>query len=580
MAVYSDLPLEVQEKIQARLSQYDLTNCVRVSHAWFTCFNPYLWRSFNLCLRPKKETAQGAAHFKTWIQASDNRGQLALRKYGHLIQELKIRCCSSLVLFVTQDVDGSCCNLRELTFYSGEATMSPVDSNLPPSSAALVQLLQQNKSLKSLTLFAEKGLRIGKKDVFRRYVHCISTWLQWMEALPESLETLTLDTWWSDRTNNFNQEWPTSFPLPVLSRLHSLRFIGVKDRRLNNDPALGLLKVCPNLESLELSVGWNLETTLDEESFVQTLREFCPKLTALKIEGSSSDRHFALLINSCSVQGWKSLTIGEGRPRSWKNSGKAGFGHLASEALLKHAGTLEHVRLQSCDGFNSAAIQQLLCTASQLKRFHAVFGNGTDKVVAPGLSARDLVQSDWVCTELESFACRIYDIPRPDNALPSDANADPTLHSMYESLRVQKQIYERLATLTKLRELVVDLRNQNDRQFGPTMILQNGGFIRDSNELDGLSSSLDSGLDVLKSLAALRTVRIGGLPRGFWEEAEQRWRWKHWPLVRMLPPAEYFEDPVWPPVPDLHLIESTPAVMFPVVYCSGYHDYDTDSESD
>lgn len=461
-----------------------------------------------------------------------------------------------------------------------EETLSLVDPNLPATSTALVQLLQQNTNLRSLTLFAKKGLCIGEQDHFGRKIHHIPTWLGWMGALPESLETLTLDTWWSDRTINFDQDWPTTFPLPVLNRLHSLRFIGVKNRPLSEDPAISLLKACPNLESLEISVSWNHEYPWDHTCLVRTLRKFCPKLTALKIEDSTTDSHFALLIGSCSALGWKSLTIGEGRPRAWKDS-EDGFGPLAREALLKHARTLENVRLQSCEGFNSAAIRQLLCTAPRLRQFHVAIGNGTDKVIAPGMSARDFIQSDWICTELESFACRIYDITRPDFVIqsPADGLFHRTIQSMSETLSVQRQIYERLATLTKLRELVLELRNQNEQQFGPTVLLQNGLCIRDSAWLDGPSSLLDSGLDALKSLAVLRTVRIGGLPENL-EEAEQQWRWKHWPLARVLPAGEYFEDPVWPPVPDLHWMPSTSTTITPVVYCRGHDDYDSVSDSD
>ncbi|KAF8934774.1 hypothetical protein BGZ47_010214 [Haplosporangium gracile] len=121
------------------------------------------------------------------------------------------------------------------------------------------------------------------------------------------------------------------------------------------------------------------------------------------------------------------------------------------------------------------------------------------------LDAERIVKIEWVCLDLEVFQCRICNIPRPD--ITRDIGEEPAEDyivegTLQESLALQHKVYSKLAKLTKLRELKLDLEIE---VCAPEYELGDKTY---KKQLDCLAMTLDSGLDLLKGLKELRVVGL------------------------------------------------------------------------
>lgn len=82
----------------------------------------------------------------------------------------------------------------------------------------------------------------------------------------------------------------------------------------------------------------------------------------------------------------------------------------------------------------------------------------------------DIIQSEWICRELESFKCKIGGIPRPDLQRQENGNhlrgplPDPRRFTMEQSQVLQRQVMTQLGKLTQLSELTLgqDVKDEED----------------------------------------------------------------------------------------------------------------------
>lgn len=86
-------------------------------------------------------------------------------------------------------------------------------------------------------------------------------------------------------------------------------------------------------------------------------------------------------------------------------------------AIFGQASTLTVLQLDGSRYISSKVIQQFLCTAPDLRKFHLLGWSRTKESPDHCLNVADAVQSDWVCLDLEVFGCAIKGIPRPDITL-------------------------------------------------------------------------------------------------------------------------------------------------------------------
>ncbi|KAF9126621.1 hypothetical protein BGX30_015159, partial [Mortierella sp. GBA39] len=201
------------------------------------------------------------------------------------------------------------------------------------------------------------------------------------------------------------------------------------------------------------------------------------------------------------------------------------FSRKSFEALLKHAGTLEIFRLETRNSVEDTHIDQLLCTAPRLKELY-LSGN-YDTSLGGWLDARTIVKSEWVCQDLEVFRCRIGNISRPEITRTICRKPAAKRHvkrgTMEESINLQRQVYAKLARLTKLRVLRLGLpmdTNSKDYSRG------NKEYWR---QYDCLAMTLESGLDILKRLGSLRTVGLEDMEIYIDDDKEQTWFAENWP---------------------------------------------------
>ncbi|KAF9125011.1 hypothetical protein BGW39_007735, partial [Mortierella sp. 14UC] len=409
--------------------------------------------------------------------------------------------------------------------------------------SAITELLRYNLHLRTLSLHQEAAHPDTTED--DRPIEP-----SWMSVLPESLESLFINTPCLETYQPLvaTSSLPSQNALPAPRLLAHLQKLIIQGPYINGSIRLDLLRRCPHLEVLRLYIR---ETPFDRCSVLaNVLYEHCPHLTAARFDGHPSDESLSFLIGA-SARGWKSFMF-DGTQGSF-------FGRLSAKAILTHASTLENVRLEGCTAFTSTDIQQLFCSAPKLKRFHGI---SIDRLHEKDLALRadELVQSEWVCTGLESFACKITHVPRPDvlirtngRALTSPMHTTGTIEASYQ---LQGRVYEQLSRLCKLRHLVLggDIgaygvktlelamkeRIVEGRFFDPK-------FFQAGYQYDCLSMTLESGLDQLKGLRDMRAVVVEGMAVGLSNPGELDWQKEHWPLLDncRLFRHGYFSDLFW-----------------------------------
>lgn len=205
-----------------------------------------------------------------------------------------------------------------------------------------------------------------------------------------------------------------------------------------------------------------------------------------------------------------------------------GFCNLSAKALLEHASTLEVVRLDMMPVMSSKSIQQFLCTARHLIVFD-IGGHERDLDNEElFLDAHDVGSSDWVCTELEVFNCRIGGIPRPDitrqiaGRPATDFIKEGTLQ---ESLDLQRRVYSQLGRLTKLSKLILGVAVKSF--WGK----YEGGNQDQYWQHDCLAMTLESGLGLLKDLKELERVVLDDMEVSISLNEEKAWVKTNWPKV-------------------------------------------------
>ncbi|KAF9976274.1 hypothetical protein BGZ75_000280 [Mortierella antarctica] len=519
MNPFAVLPPELYLLVAQHLDYKTIVACSLVNRSWHQQFCPSVWETVTI-----KTPIQYEA-----FRASVDSG--ALSRHGRLIRTLKTEYYGVIEMLVANG-STTCTNLTLLDVTLQHLRKGSADGPISMGAKPWVCLFENNPGLKSVTLHG-RPLTMGVPMS------------QILSALPVSVEYLRLDGY---------AGWPREDEDQELIGVHEqdhASIIRATDDGLKDDlPRLELRKIelagevqgincvfetlrrSPLLEHLAFDDA--LYYDFVEEGLSDVLHDHCPVLTSLYFNpGFVDDGRMAQLVNEASSKGWKHLTItGEG------------FGPDTEAAILKHAGSLESIRLDIELGFPSSAIQRLFCSAPNLKSFRGGWPCFVYENVQ--LDVMDMIQSPWVCHSLEQLQLCISGVPRPD--LTKRTNGRPLtgpLHegsSMESSYTVQRQAYAQLAKLTKLRELVLSVSLERMRLQSPEDLSEyecdTEGTYYDSRypqaerQYECLSFTLESGLDLLRDLKELRVIDLNDMAVGFDGEAEQRWMKEHWPLVR------------------------------------------------
>jgi hypothetical protein len=241
------------------------------------------------------------------------------------------------------------------------------------------------------------------------------------------------------------------------------------------------------------------------------------------VEGVGLQKWASLPFFPMFTAGWKRLTY---NMRAFAGTPFV-YGEDFYNGLLKHAETLEILRLEGCSYSDGTGIHQFMCLAVNLKELY--ISSDRQHSLSGYLDARTIMDTDWRCDNLEVFVCPIRGVPRPDITRRVQGNLGKAQlrrsSTMEESVDIQRRIYTKLARFTKLRELRMGFRVDSRDSYYQHR--------REDKEVyrqyDCLAMTLDSGLDILKNLKDLRVVGLEDMEIYIDGDKEQTWFAEHWP---------------------------------------------------
>ncbi|KAF9906562.1 hypothetical protein EC991_000504 [Linnemannia zychae] len=269
---------------------------------------------------------------------------------------------------------------------------------------------------------------------------------------------------------------------------------------------LGCLKThCHMIQSLRLELSdMDFKDLQDLQQFPPTF----PQLRYIELIGVTlSDKEIARFLGKGSPAGWKQIIFQTNDPGT-----SSQFGKESVKEVLKHAATLEVLRVEGAWCLSSADIQELLCGLPKLKEFFVLSAAYNCFPTDPELKASDLVASRWACENMEVFGCSIGDIPRPS----------PKTIGYQESIDLQRQVCAQLGRLHKLRKLILKTPYP----------IYDAGNLRSAlfhQSCNCLALSLESGLDLLHNLKDLCKVGLEDMDVDIGNHEEQAWVKEHWP---------------------------------------------------
>ncbi|KAF9541831.1 hypothetical protein EC957_002666 [Mortierella hygrophila] len=241
-----------------------------------------------------------------------------------------------------------------------------------------------------------------------------------------------------------------------------------------------------------------------------------PQLTSIEFIGvSGTDSAIADVLRR-STAGWRSIIFRANNPHT-----RPRFSNESFKELLKHASTLEVLRVEGAWGLVSKEIQELLCRLPKLKEFSLLGACSHEVPPDPWLDATDIVASEWKCTDLEVFGCEIKGLRRPPKPVNERVSGPTKTKAEQDSIDLQRGVCAQLGKLTKLKELIL-------RAPAPTFENHHThDFPR--NTRDCLALGFETGLDLLVDLKDLRKVGLEDVDVDIGNFAVQAWMAHNWP---------------------------------------------------
>lgn len=247
------------------------------------------------------------------------------------------------------------------------------------------------------------------------------------------------------------------------------------------------------------------------------------------------------------------------------NIAYANYDNTMKEAFLRHAPTLERLETPACD-FSPDILQDLLCSAPSLRILKTIEGyiaKRPNKEVE--LDAMQVTRRPWICTQLETFECKILNVPRPDivhtpieNFFPNPSvppppptgstpaqdhtlSASARLAAQQESHAIQRRVLRQLGQLTHLRTLSLGKYGcdfDHEEYFRLEIRDFRTVIVDRLLEHSCLELTLESGLDELRELQELEELHIYQMAHRI-GLAEVKWMLEHWPKLRLVGGLKY-----------------------------------------
>ncbi|KAF9906350.1 hypothetical protein EC991_000752 [Linnemannia zychae] len=489
-ATFTDLPYEVQEQIEPYLNQQDLSVCVRVCQAWRVLYNPYLWTHVDII----------------WDEAAATRSTpYALKTNAHLIHSLKLDCdFDQFPHFLNICPDS----------YFPHLTSAQIYATCDEDDWAIVKFIRRGSPTGWKRLDLSWRYSIYRKVHFGAHLFDAI-----IRNAARTLEVLRFEG------DSYIGSKEINRLLCSAPKLKELSFTNKKMKRSG-----GLLDareivrsewICSDLEIFACRIGKIPRPDIMRNIFGRANDSFIHR-------GSPKENvHIAAFIDLSSA-GWKRLLFRTTPGSEFKTPFH--FSTLSVEALCKHTSTLEVFHVEAKTFIPGRGINHLLCSAPLLKELNLMANH--KEPYGSWMDVDMIADSEWVCKDLEVFACEIGNIRRLDitrdigDELMEDYISQPGKHQ--KSIEVQRKIYSKLAKFTKLRVLnlgVVIDTTDSDYQLGDKEVFR---------RYDSLAMTIESGLDLLKGLKELRVVDLSNMEVYIDGEPEQSWFKEHWPLANVI----------------------------------------------
>ncbi|KAG0253924.1 hypothetical protein BG011_006081 [Mortierella polycephala] len=568
-----DIP-ELVGQLAAHLAPPDLLACIRVSQQWNQIFIPRLWHTVNdqsLSWSRILQTCTDAST-DTDIQTKNERKEWVrhiFAKYGHHIRHLIAKWD---IVVEAASVSGSCVNLKSLDLDVGKripclgiapgyqqdktrcveneddalvTTIKNLGIESCPHGEAYQLILSQyvwrltlaNKGLHMFVLPSPtfKNTPEAKKFIYDalrgmkelkvlhawNYRSIIEFW-ELLDAVPsiESIEGIYSTSPLFGPGYGGRQE-----TLPKGSILIKSLWLKCDVRQ---EDLLTLFTLFPNLKSFVFR--GNLVKSNNGDSVIASSLAHTNSINTLNTATRlGTDRLFRYLPNLTE------LVIQR-------------LGNNIVDAILTHCKKIEIIRTQHQPWYIGGNHKVPLDPANRL--FTLCPSLKVFDIIEHCVYADELIQQPWVCKGLEKFRCRIIGIERLSNdeqAVYNRVTAPGYAKdlSAYETAIVQKfergreqqrQVYDRLASLTSLKELDLGYENRYPWEYdsGEWYAVDDREYVRYNGPTPNtMELSLESGLDRLAPLKDLKMFGFEAVDHRI-RKKELEWMVDAWPKLRLM----------------------------------------------
>ncbi|KAF9094831.1 hypothetical protein BGX29_009349 [Mortierella sp. GBA35] len=516
------LPTEVFDHIAAFLTAPDLALLTRVNKEWHQIWTRHLWRTIQLSHDNHLDTFKSPDVTKSRLQHNQHIKALHICNFSVVNQ---IMLDTGIRLHTLNLIDTT----RNLGLYSSQPDI-------------LFQILQQSPTLvtlrmaegpkeyeRFLSIIIESLPRLKTLDIVDAEMAQIpklkdETVKTFLANAPSTIESIQLavlfvdsEGWeaFSDQWDSMSEGWLSKYHGKTRDHpaLTVVSFNGHMGQRVPLILSEDFLRSAPQLKAVEF-----LQENSPRTDWVTSgaLHDTIKRATSRSLKSlNSSD------IKTLSDKGIaQRITAGQGtrgdHTELWYSlqlEGCKEAGPATSQAIVNTCREdLIELNLMSCGAMGSHDLQTILSSAVHLRSLDASC-ICEDVELCPKLLAQDILRSSWTCRWLRTLSIAIGGIPRPDITEDQYGEPIPEGHPMHsgtheESHAIQRRIYRQLGSLVYLEELYLGNK---------------GAEI----QLNCLSMTLESGLDLLGGLQSLRVLDVGRMRHQI-AEADQHWMWSSW----------------------------------------------------
>lgn len=518
----TQLPTEVLDSVANFLALPDFASLTRVSKEWHQIWTRHLWRSIHI------------RHDDHLVPFNTPEATKSRLQHGNYIRALHA-CNFPLVEQIMLDTN---IRLHTLDLLDTSRTLGLYESQ--PD--ILFQILQKSPSLVALKL-AECPLeyerflctiieclpRLKILDVLDAEMAHIpklknKTVKTFLANAPSTIEYIQMAVLFRDSGywDAIGEDWD-AMGEPWLSKYYgkttdhpALTIVSFNGHMGDQAPLIlseDFLRSAPQLKAIEFLqenapiTDWVTSGALHDTILRATSRSL-KMLTSSGLR-TFSDKDIAQHITAGQgikddqIQRWYSLNL-----EGCKEAGPA-----TSQAIAKTCHQdLTELTVVGCEAMSSPDLQAILRSAVHLRSLDASrIGDCAES--CPRLLAQDMLISTWACRWLRTLSIEIGGIPRPDIKEDQHGEPIPEKHPMHsgtdeESYVIQRRIYRQLGSLVHLEELYL-------------------GNSQGKNQLNCLSMTLESGLDFLDGLQALRVLGMEMMHHQI-DTVDHDWMWRTW----------------------------------------------------